>query len=154
MVAQEMAIRHPNHVRTLVLAATTAGGQSAAAPGAGVLRRELMHAYNAFPGSWSVSVRGMMFQAWAAATHDAAARAKHITAPTLILHGERDELVPLANARALARVIPGSEFHLVRGAGHLFLYDTDDAIPPSANLARRATPCACAHEFDEAPMDV
>src|SRR6202022_363412 len=78
--------------------------------------------------SWPVSVRGMMFQAWAAATHDAAARAKHITAPTFIIYGERDELVPPANAHALARAIPGSEFHLVRGAGHIFLYDTDDAI--------------------------
>jgi 3-oxoadipate enol-lactonase len=133
MVAQEMAIRHPNTVRTLVLAATTAGGLSADAPGAGTLRRELLHAYDALPGSWSVSLRGMMFQAWAAATHDAAARAKHITAPTFIIHGERDELVPPANARALARAIPGSELHLVRGAGHIFLYDTDDAISLALN---------------------
>jgi pimeloyl-ACP methyl ester carboxylesterase len=81
MVAQEMAIRHPNRSRTLVLAATTAGGLSAVAPGARTLRRELLHAYDALPGSWSVSVRGMMFQAWAAATHDAAPRGNTLRRP-------------------------------------------------------------------------
>lgn len=129
MVAQELAIRHPRRVRTLVLAATTAGGPSAAAPGGQTLLRELQHAYSAFPGSWSVSIRGMVYQAWAAATHDTAARAQRIAVPTLIIHGERDPLVPLANARIMASVIPGSEFHLVRGAGHIFLFDTDEAIP-------------------------
>jgi pimeloyl-ACP methyl ester carboxylesterase len=129
MVAQELAIRHPHRVRTLVLAATTAGGLSAAAPGAATLVRELQHAYSAFPGSWSVSMRGLLYQAWAAATHDTAARAQRITMPTLIIHGEQDPLVPLANARILASAIPGSEFYLVRGAGHIFLFDTDEAVP-------------------------
>jgi pimeloyl-ACP methyl ester carboxylesterase len=129
MMAQELAIRHPKRVRTLVLAATTAGGPSAAAPGVPTLLRELQHAYSVFPGSWSVSVRGMVYQGWAAATHDTTARAQRISAPTLIIHGEQDPLVPVANARILASVIPGSEFRLVRGAGHIFLFDTDEAIP-------------------------
>ncbi len=29
----------------------------------------------------------------------------------------------------MASVIRGSEFHPVRGAGHIFLFDTDEAIP-------------------------
>jgi hypothetical protein len=53
--------------------------------------------------------------------------------PTLIIHGERDPLVPLANARILASVIRGSKFQLVRGAGHIFLFDTDEAIPRVRN---------------------
>ena len=129
MVAQELAIQHPRKVRTLVLAATTAGGPSATAPDVLTLLRELGRAYSAFPGSWSVSVRGIMYQGWAAATHDTIARAHRIAAPTLIIHGEKDPLVPVANARILASVIPGSEFDLVRGAGHMFLFDVDEAIP-------------------------
>lgn len=129
MVAQELAIQHPKRVRTLVLAATTAGGPRAAAPGVPTLLRELQRAYSVFPGSWGITVRGMVYQGWAAATHDATARAHRIAAPTLIIHGEKDPLVPVANARMLVSVIPGSEFHLVRGAGHIFLFDTDEAIP-------------------------
>jgi 3-oxoadipate enol-lactonase len=129
MVAQELAIQHETRVRTLVLAATTAGGPSAAAPAVPTLLRELQRVYSAFPGSWGVTVRGMVYQGWAAATHDTTGRAHRIAVPTLIIHGENDQLVPVTNARILASAIPGSEFHLVRGAGHLFLFDTDPAIP-------------------------
>lgn len=128
MVAQEVAIRYPKRVRTLVLAATTAGGPSAVAPDTRTLLRELQHTYRVFPGSWSVSVRGMVYQAWAAATHDAADRAQRIAVPTLIIHGDRDPLVPLANARVLAKAIRGSEFHVVHRAGHIFLFDTGEPV--------------------------
>ena len=38
--------------------------------------------------------------------------------PTLVLHGRRDRVVPVADSRELARLIPGAEFHLMPG-GHL-----------------------------------
>ena len=46
-------------------------------------------------------------------------RAGYIQAPTLIVHGESDRLVPLAHAAALARAIPGAELVRLTGAGHL-----------------------------------
>ncbi|MEV4476223.1 alpha/beta fold hydrolase [Nonomuraea salmonea] len=42
-----------------------------------------------------------------------------ITAPTSIVHGDRDPLYPLAHAEALAAAIPGAVLHVVPGMGHV-----------------------------------
>ena len=42
-----------------------------------------------------------------------------IIQPTLILHGDRDSLVPLSDSEWLASQIPQSHLHVVRGAGHV-----------------------------------
>jgi pimeloyl-ACP methyl ester carboxylesterase len=55
-------------------------------------------------------------------------RAGYIQAPTLILHGESDGLVPLAHAAALARAIPGAELVKLRDAGHLPMVEAEDAF--------------------------
>ncbi len=41
-----------------------------------------------------------------------------ITAPTLVIHGDRDKLVPPSGGRATARAIPGARLLLIRGMGH------------------------------------
>jgi len=41
-----------------------------------------------------------------------------ITAPTSIVHGEQDPLLPLAHGEALAAAIPGAVLHVVPGMGH------------------------------------
>lgn len=43
-----------------------------------------------------------------------------ITAPTLILFGAHDTVVPLANADLLAKQIPDSRIHILPEAGHFF----------------------------------
>ncbi|MEK6805271.1 MAG: alpha/beta hydrolase [Pseudomonadota bacterium] len=43
---------------------------------------------------------------------------KQIKAPTLVLHGQDDALVPVAAAHDLARHIPGSRLEIIRGYGH------------------------------------
>jgi len=60
----------------------------------------------------------LLKQAAAAALHDVVDRAHSIRVPTLVLAGERDELLGREPQRALARAIPGARFELVRGAGH------------------------------------
>lgn len=42
-----------------------------------------------------------------------------ITQPTLVIHGESDQLVPLAAAQWLADQLPNSHLHVVKGAGHV-----------------------------------
>lgn len=49
---------------------------------------------------------------------DLAAVAQRITAPTLVLQGSHDQLVPLPWAEELARTIPGAQLHVVPGGSH------------------------------------
>jgi pimeloyl-ACP methyl ester carboxylesterase len=41
-----------------------------------------------------------------------------IAAPTLVIHGSEDPLVPVRGGRATARAIPGARFMLLHGMGH------------------------------------
>jgi pimeloyl-ACP methyl ester carboxylesterase len=54
-------------------------------------------------------------------------RLKHIQAPTLILFGEHDKVVPPANAALLAQRIPDSRIKILSGAGHFFPIETPEA---------------------------
>jgi pimeloyl-ACP methyl ester carboxylesterase len=42
-----------------------------------------------------------------------------ITVPTLVVHGNDDQLIPLAEARAMAEAIPNAHFAVIPAAGHL-----------------------------------
>jgi pimeloyl-ACP methyl ester carboxylesterase len=46
-----------------------------------------------------------------------------ITAPTLVVHGELDALVPPENGRIIAGRIPGAELVMVPNANHLLMTD-------------------------------
>jgi rifampin ADP-ribosylating transferase len=59
--------------------------------------------------------------------------AGNITAPTLILWGDCDELLPRADQDHLAMVIPGSRLVIYEGTGHLVLWEQPDRV--AADLA-------------------
>jgi 3-oxoadipate enol-lactonase len=46
-----------------------------------------------------------------------------IRAPTLVLHGDQDRLIPASNGRALADEIPGARFALIEGCGHMPMWE-------------------------------
>lgn len=52
------------------------------------------------------------------ASGDRTAQLGRITAPTLVLHGKADPLVPVAHGVDCARKIPGARLELVAGMGH------------------------------------
>jgi 3-oxoadipate enol-lactonase len=58
------------------------------------------------------------WQTLAAACFARGTALRGISAPTLLLHGDRDVLSPPGNARAIAALIPDSELHVFAGAGH------------------------------------
>ena len=64
-------------------------------------------------------------------TQERQAPLSRITAPTLVIHGTADPLLPLANGAAVAALIPGARFQEVPGMGHGFY---SPGIP--AHLAR------------------
>jgi len=157
MIAQEVALRHPDRVTRLVLGATTSGGELAVAADeqarAFFARRAVMSAeeavwasvpYNYGPGTRTDSgqriaediVQRLRFpieaepytaQLTAALGHDTSARLADIRQPTLVVHGELDVMVPPQNGRLLSERLPDARLHLVPGAGHLYFTDAPDA---------------------------
>jgi len=150
-IAQELALRHPARVRSLVLGCTSCGGREAvrAAPevASAMGARAKMSRDDAMWGMVpytfdastprqriaqdlamrlrsAVSNEGYFAQfdairAWPG-SHD---RLGGITAPTLVIHGETDQLVPPENGRNLARAIPNAGLVLLPNASHIFLTD-------------------------------
>jgi pimeloyl-ACP methyl ester carboxylesterase len=52
------------------------------------------------------------------ATGDRSPRLARITAPTVVLHGADDPLLPAEGGRDTAAKIPGAELRIVEGMGH------------------------------------
>jgi pimeloyl-ACP methyl ester carboxylesterase len=46
-----------------------------------------------------------------------------VKAPTLIIHGDKDILIPYGNADILHKQIPGSRLHTVNDVGHCFFWE-------------------------------
>jgi pimeloyl-ACP methyl ester carboxylesterase len=56
------------------------------------------------------------------ADRDRCTRLSRIRCPTLVIHGSRDPLLPIAHGMDLARRIPGATFVSLAGAGHEILH--------------------------------
>jgi pimeloyl-ACP methyl ester carboxylesterase len=78
------------------------------------------------------------------ASGDRRAKLRTITAPTVVLHGADDPLVPVAGGRDTAANIPGAELRVIDGMGHDLppaLYETFvDAIGRAVERSRAAAP--------------
>jgi pimeloyl-ACP methyl ester carboxylesterase len=170
MVAQEIALRHPDRLRALVLGATTPGGTRATPPREPALsffaRAAAMGAeetaWAAVPFLYSertrrrhadriaadiarrvrfpVDPRAYGQQVAAAVAHSASARLEQIAAPTLVVHGEEDEVVPPDNGRALAGAIPGAELRLLPRSAHLYVTDEPRADRDIARFLQAHSP--------------
>ena len=68
---------------------------------------------------------------------------KQITAPTLVIHGDADPLVPVAGAHDTAASIAGAKLHIIPGMGHDLPVDlVEEMADQIANHARAATQVA------------
>jgi 3-oxoadipate enol-lactonase len=153
MVAQELALRHPERIRTLTLGCTYCGGEGSALASNEVstkLAEALMsgdpdraiatsYEVNVSPGygadqsayatfyematALPTAVPVIMLQVQAIDAHDTLDRLGEITAPTLVIHGTADELLPYSNAVLIASRIPGARLETVEGVGHMFWWE-------------------------------
>jgi 3-oxoadipate enol-lactonase len=153
MVAQELALNHPERIRTLALGCTYCGGEGSTVASEDVMRRlaEGMMSGDrerALRTGWEVNVSPefaaneeayarfreiglrravpvevIMEQMRAITEHDTSARLPEIALPTLVIHGTLDQMLPVQNGRMIAGLIPDSQLEIFEGVGHLFFWE-------------------------------
>ena len=155
-LAQQFALRRPDRVRRLVLVATGTGALMIPAHPRVLLRmltprrhrdpgyaariaaelyggsarkdpavaRDLLHATTRLGPA-----RGYYYQLISSAGWTSLPWLPRLRPPTLILAGDDDPIIPLANARIMHRLIPRSELHIYHG-GHLELAADAERIAP------------------------
>jgi pimeloyl-ACP methyl ester carboxylesterase len=152
MIAQELALRHPERVERLVLASTHGGGVQGLRPDRAMaaawqrvllkpwgLQRRLAYllfsrdASSLDPAFWAeflskvqaapISEWSSLKQFVAIARHRSHERIASIRAPTLIIAGEGDLMISPANARWLASRIAGARLEMFPRAGHALLHE-------------------------------
>jgi pimeloyl-ACP methyl ester carboxylesterase len=158
MIAQEAALRHPGRVERLVLACTSPGGSVSERPSpdalaafartpggdreaelrrmipflyTGRFRREHPEEIEAFIArrlSAPAPPEGYAAQLAAAVGHSAGDRLKGIRAPTLVIAGSADLLVPPVNSERIAERIPGAKLVMLAGAPHRVFAENAEAF--------------------------
>jgi 3-oxoadipate enol-lactonase len=153
MIAQEFALQYPARVDKLILGCTACGGPKAVraepevnavlmnrskmpqeeAIQAGIpyiydtrtagerIEEDLVIRRRTFPEARSYTAQLQGILAW-----NCYERLRNITAPTLVIHGETDRLVPPGNGQLIAETIPGAKFVLLPHASHIFTTDQLD----------------------------
>ncbi|MER7798297.1 alpha/beta fold hydrolase [Microbacterium sp. NPDC096154] len=141
-IAQWLAIDAPQRVRRLVLVSSTPGDAhgSARTPAADAALRSgrparIAEVFFTQHPAWFThllavgddpNARGRHFRA--SRRHDSLDELHRIAAPTLILHGEHDEITPLDHARLLHDRVADSELAVVPNGRHGILLEGGPAV--------------------------
>jgi len=152
MIAQELALAHPERIRTLTIGASYCGGPNGTlmAPedlqmlGAAYASSEPEQVFRAM---WEINLSPtfreddsrfaafvemgsalpapqpvVLQQMRACGAHDTHERLGQISLPTLVIHGDADRLLGHANGREIASRIP-ARLETLEGVGHMFWWE-------------------------------
>jgi pimeloyl-ACP methyl ester carboxylesterase len=155
MIAQELALRHPQRLHGLVLGCTACSWINGVGPAPEVValmvpapgldpEEQVRRAWPAIASQEFIdSAEGhdflermlakslenptpmetLMRQAAAVQAFESFERLPEIQAPTLIIGGDRDLLIPPQNSHILRERIPNSRLAVIPGAGHVFFWE-------------------------------
>ena len=152
-VAQEFALKYPSMTKKLVLCCTSFGGPNHIMPAAETLmalastkalnteermRANLLLAFTPeyvrtqvtevdrivqLRATNEVPEHVYLSQLQAAVGFNAESRVEAITAPTLVISGNADTIVPVPNSRNLAAKIPDARLRIIEGGSHTFFIE-------------------------------
>ena len=172
-VAQEFALKYPSMTRKLVLCCTSFGGPNHVVPAPETLlalastkglnseermRTNLLLAFSPeylqtqiaevdqvvqLRAANEVPEHIYLSQMQAAMSFNAESSVPHIKAPTLVLSGDADVIVPVQNSLNLAAGIPGAELRIIQGGSHTFF------IERAAEFNRVITQFLSGHKVQE-----
>lgn len=142
LVAQQFAATAPERVRRLGLLATSFGLGSIPGSPWSMAQTAARHTAHSVSQGWGAltgagpgaSLLGLSAQWLAACSWSTLPVVSYLSQPTLVVAGSDDELVPVANSRLLAKLIPDAKLVVMPGVGH--------------DLLRRASPDVARHLDD------
>jgi 3-oxoadipate enol-lactonase len=150
MIAQEFTLNYPERVQSLILGCTNFGGKHLKTATPKVLdvlksrgtmnpedaaRAMAPHTYDANTPKerveedlqirlqWFPTPEGYFGQLGAILSWESRERLDQINAPTMVIHGETDELVPPENGRMIADLIPNAKLLMLPNTSHIFMTD-------------------------------
>jgi 3-oxoadipate enol-lactonase len=153
MIAQELALAHPERVRSLTIGCSYCGGPGsqlmdpadfqklAEAMSSGDRDRvfRAMYELNLSPGFRAEESRyaeftamaealpaarqTIVFQMQAIAAHDTSARLPELSVPTLVVHGTVDRVLGYPNGPLIASLVPGARLETLEDVGHMFWWE-------------------------------
>lgn len=153
MIAQELALAHPERIRTLTIGASYCGGPEGKLMAPEDLQM-LGTAYasgepeQVFRAMWEINLSPdfraddsrfaaftemgsalpapqpvVLQQMRACGAHNTSERLGQISLPTLVIHGDVDRLLGYDNGREIAALIPGARLATLEGIGHMFWWE-------------------------------
>jgi pimeloyl-ACP methyl ester carboxylesterase len=153
MIAQELALSHPERLRSLTIGCSYCGGPGsqlmdpadfqtlAEAMSSGDRNRvyRAMYELNLSPGfradegryteftemaeALPAARQTIAFQMQAIVAHDTSSRLPALGIPTLVIHGTLDRILGYPNGPLIASLIPGARLETLEEVGHMFWWE-------------------------------